>query len=161
MGNKNSGRRPQPTRLKVLRGNPSRRPLNAHEPQPTPATEAFDIPPVELEGDSVATAEWVRVAPMLRVSGLVTMAERSALTAMCQKWSEYLEAQKKVRQLGMLVKKPNGVPMTNPYLAMADHALNHCRKLWVELGLTPSGRSRMTALPVGDAAPASKWAELL
>ena len=33
MGNWNSGRRPQPTALKVLRGNPGKRPLNVDEPQ--------------------------------------------------------------------------------------------------------------------------------
>jgi len=161
MGNSNSGRRPQPTRLKVLRGNPSKTRLNPREPQPPPASEAFESPPPELLTDGVATAEWQRVAPMLRACGLVSEAERSALTALCQQWSRYLEAQGKVQSLGMIVKKPSGVPVVNPYLAVADKALALCLKLWVELGLTPSGRSRMVALPVAEPEPASKWARLL
>lgn len=66
-----------------------------------------------------------------------------------------------VRKRGMVVVAGDRGPIVNPYLAVADRALTHCHKLWVELGLTPSGRSRMSALPdVGPAAP-SKWAGLL
>ncbi len=161
MGNANSGRRPHPTRLKVVRGNPGKRPLNTREPQPAAATDAFDAPPAELAGDVAALVEWARVAPMLRACGLVTEAERSALTALCQQWSRYLEAHGKVMSLGMVVKAANGVPVVNPYLAVADKALAHCLKLWVELGLTPSGRSRMTALPGVEPKQESKWAGLL
>src|SRR2546430_8262758 len=31
------GRRPKPTRIKALTGNPGKRPLNPHEPRPEPA----------------------------------------------------------------------------------------------------------------------------
>ena len=37
------GRRPKPTRIKALTGNPGKRPLNAHEPRPEPALP--DCPP--------------------------------------------------------------------------------------------------------------------
>jgi len=89
------------------------------------------------------------------------MAERAALLSLCQQWSCYLEAHAKVRQLGMIVKKPSGIPVVNPYLAVSDKALMHCMRLWAELGLTPSGRSRMAALPDFDAPPLSKWDGLL
>src|SRR5438093_14589 len=121
MGNWNSGRRPQPTVLKMLRGNPSKTPLNANEPQPERASASFDEPPIELT-DPVAIAEWTRVAPMLRKCGLVSETERTALTALCQQWSRYLEAQGKIQQLGLIVKKPSGIPMVNPYLAVSDKA---------------------------------------
>src|SRR5262249_22001030 len=38
------GRRPKPTRLKVITGNPGKRPLNEHEPRPEP-----QIPPCPSE----------------------------------------------------------------------------------------------------------------
>lgn len=158
-GNWNSGRRPHPTSLKVLRG--KAKGPRQEEPQPPRAEESFDAPPVELAGDDVAVAEWSRVVPILRVCGLVSNAERSALIALCQQWSRYIEAQQKVRALGMIVKKPSGNPVTNPYLAVADHALAQCRSLWAELGLTPSGRSRMSALPLAEPKEQSKWAGLL
>ena len=98
---------------------------------------------------------------MLRVCGLASQAERSALIALCQQWSRYLDATGKVFDLGMVVKKPDGVPMINPFLAVADRALMHCHKLWAELGLTPSGRARLSALAPADLQEASKWAGLL
>jgi phage terminase small subunit len=61
----------------------------------------------------------------------------------------------------MIVKRPDGVPMVNPYLAVADRALLHCHKLWQELGLTPSGRARLTASTSVEPAEVSKWAGLL
>src|SRR5262245_28072001 len=129
MGNHNSGRRPQPTRLRVLRGNPGRRPLNQNEPAPPPATPDFDQPPPELSADPRASAEWTRVAPMLRVCGVISNAERSSLIALCQQWSRYLQAQDRVIELGMVVKRANGSPMVNPYLAVADTCLSHCHRL--------------------------------
>ena len=158
-GNWNSGRRRMPTNLQVLRGKQKPR---SSEPSPTPADASFDEPPTELEGDTLARAEWARVAPMLRLCGLISQAERSTLIAVCQQWSIYLEAQGKVRSLGMIVKRPNGVPVTNPYFAIADRALKQCRNFWNELGLTPSGRSRLSALAdVASPKERSKWAGLL
>lgn len=155
MGNHNSGRRPQPTALKLLRGNPGKRPINRTEPRPPAAEASFDTPPPELAGDGRAIAEWRRLAPMLRECGLISHAERTALVALCQQWSRYLEAQAKVRRLGLLTKA--GV---NPYLSIADKALAQCQRLWIELGLTPSSRARVHRLPAPSATPAapvSKW----
>ena len=163
MGNWNSGRRPTPTKLKILRGNPGRRRLNAREPAPPPADASFELPPPELTGDALALVEWARVVPMLRACGVISQVERSALVALCQQWSQYLEAQLKVRELGMIVKTKDGGPITNPYLTVAGHALRHCQRLWVELGLTPSGRSKMAALPTLEHAPevAARWPGLV
>jgi len=40
------GRKPKPSYLKLLNGNPGKRPLNEREPQPQPERE---IPPAPLE----------------------------------------------------------------------------------------------------------------
>ena len=162
MGNWNSGRRPQPTALKVLRGNPSKRPINRDEPTIAPADESFDTPPRELANDPDAEKEWRRVAPLLRVARLVTESERAALVALCQQWSRYLAAHAQVIALGMCIETTKAVPIPNPYLLVADRALTHCHRLWSELGLTPTGRARANKIgaPKGDTAP-SKWAGLL
>ena len=55
---------------------------------------------------------------------------------------------------GMIVKAPSGYAMPNPWLAIQTKALAGCLKLWPELGLTPSSRTRVTATgpgPDGDA----------
>ena len=161
MGNWNSGRRPLPTAIKILRGNPGKRPLNPNEPTLAAADASFDVPPAELAGDTAAAAEWRRVAPLLRAAGLVSHSERSALTALCQQWSRYLAAHAQVIALGMCIESPNRIPATNPYLAVADRALTHCHRLWAELGITPSGRARASKLPAARKEPPSKWEGLL
>lgn len=163
MGNWNSGRRPQPTALKVLRGNPGKRPLNVDEPQIPAADPSFDDPPAELADDAGAATEWRRVAPILRAAGLVSATERAALTALCQQWSRYLAAHAQVIALGMCIETTKSVPIPNPYLLVADRALTHCSRLWSELGLTPSGRARARKLPSSspDGKRPSKWAGLL
>jgi P27 family predicted phage terminase small subunit len=163
VGNWNSGRRPQPRAIKLLRGNPGKRPINPAEPVMMPAAAGFDTPPAELEGDPVGAAEWARLAPLLRAAGLVSESERAALTALCQQWSRYLAAHAQVLALGMVVSGKNIVPIPNPYLSVADRALTHCHRLWSELGLTPAGRARVSKLtaPLEAAAPPSKWGGLL
>jgi P27 family predicted phage terminase small subunit len=151
------GRKPTPTDLRVLRGNPGHRPLNVDEPQlPTVQADVFDTPPIELAGDTAASAEWSRLAPMLRTARQVTEAERGSLIALVQQWSRYLDANSKAAAAGMVIKSPSGYPMANPYLGIANRALAHCMKLWAELGLTPSSRSRVSATPAPSAADAQK-----
>jgi P27 family predicted phage terminase small subunit len=159
MGNKNSGPRRVPTPIKKLRGTFREDRSNPKEPIPPPAPESFDTPPKELHGDQVAIDEWSRVVPMLRRIGLVSETERAALISLCQQWSRYLDAHNQIRTGGMVVDADKG-PIVSPYIAVADKALTHCQKLWVELGLTPSGRSRMTSLLDTEPAKVSKWAGL-
>jgi P27 family predicted phage terminase small subunit len=135
--------------MKLLRGNPGRRPLNNQEPTlPALNTETLDTPPVELM-EATAIAEWTRLAPMLRQARHVTQAERGALIALCQQWARYLEANQHVAGAGMVIKAPSGYPMPNPYIGIANKALANCTRLWAELGLTPSSRSRVTASSSG------------
>jgi P27 family predicted phage terminase small subunit len=56
----------------------------------------------------------------------------------------------------MVIKSPSGYPMPNPYLGIANKALNHCQKLWAELGLTASSRSRVRAVPAPSATDAQR-----
>ena len=137
------GRRPTSTAAKKLAGNPGKRKLNAQEPTLPPGTSAFDTPPPELEGDPMAQAEWTRTAQMLRERRVITEGERGSLIALCQQWSIYQQAVAKWRTLGMIVKTPKGYPIINPYLGIANTALGLCTRLWAELGLTPSARSRV------------------
>jgi P27 family predicted phage terminase small subunit len=149
------GRKPHPTRQRVLLGNPGKRTLNLAEPLPPPLPAPADAPPpIELEGNTLALKEWARLAPMLHRLRLVSEADRSALVAVCVEWARYLEATAKVRTAGMVVKTPSGYPMPNPYLSIASKALAACARLWPELGLTPSSRSRVSGDgpgPGGDA----------
>jgi P27 family predicted phage terminase small subunit len=141
------GRKPKPTVQRVLEGTPGKRKLNpAEAPIPAPP-DAFDEPPTGLGVNAHAITEWRRLAPLLRKVRLVTEADRAALLALCVEWARYLDATAEVARLGMVVKAPSGYPMPNPYLPIATRALAACIKLWPELGLTPSSRSRVRITP--------------
>jgi P27 family predicted phage terminase small subunit len=145
------GPKPKPTWRRELDGNPGKRPGNPHEPTPPAPEDAFDAPPEEIAGVPRAAAEWARLAPMLRKGRQITEADRAALIALCLEWARYLEAIAKVSQPGtLIVLSPNGYPMPNPYLAIATKALQGCTRLWPELGLTPSSRTRVQVPPGAD-----------
>ena len=140
------GRKPKPTALKVLAGNPGKRKLN-HEPTCAPG-----IPDCPEFLDAEAKAEWFRTAKVLSDMGVLTMADRSALAAYCMAYSRWVHAEDLVKKFGTIVKSPEkGFPMKSPYLTVADQALETMRKLMVEFGMTPSSRSRLRLADVGSA----------
>jgi len=73
------GRRPKPTRLKVLTGNPGKRPMNTNEPKPEPT-----VPECPNELGPVARAEWDRLAAELGKLKILTALDRAALAAYCR-----------------------------------------------------------------------------
>lgn len=140
------GRKPLPTWRKQLASYPGKRGVNVDEPKPPTTDTAFLDPPPELADHPLALKEWARLAPMLAKARQITDADRAALLALCLEWSRYLEATAKVKTSGMVVTTPNGYPIQNPYLPIATKALSGCNKLWPELGLTPSSRSRVSVV---------------
>src|SRR4029079_8970243 len=132
------GRKPTPTTLKVLNGNPGKRPLNEREPA---APQGDPDPPAWLQREG--KAEWERLTVDLAEMGLLSKADRPALAAYCTAWSRWVDAEAQVKKYGAVVKSPDkGFPMKSPYLSIAEQALETMRKLMVEFGLTPSSRSR-------------------
>jgi P27 family predicted phage terminase small subunit len=133
------GRKPKPTLLKTLEGNPGKRPINEREPVPPD-----DLPDCPDYLNAVARAEWFHTAGVLQQMGLLSTADRTALAAYCVAFSRWLEAEELVKKYGTIVKSPTkGFPMKSPYLTVADQAMESMRKFMVEFGLTPSSRSRI------------------
>ena len=98
---------------------------------------------------------------MLRLCGLVSETERSALAALCQQWSRYLDAQRRVRELGMVVKKPNGVPIHEP---VPRHRGPRTVALPSTLdGARPDARAAVADVGAagGESSNQSKWKGLL
>jgi len=149
------GRKPQPTALRILRGNPGRRPLPTDEPAPPSLISAE--PPEMLTSDG--QAEWRRIVPILRGLGILTESDRAAITAYCDAWATWKDATAKIRQFGMVLKTKEGqVPVVSPYVKIARDALTSMKALLIEFGMTPSSRVRVHAQP---AAKTSKWADAL
>lgn len=147
-----SGRRPTPTRLRVVRNNPGRRPLNDKEPKPQTA-----LPNLPAHLSDEAKEEWKRVGKLLADLGLVSELDRGALAGYCQAWGRWVAAEEALKQYGVVVNSPTGYPMQSPFLAIANKALEQMRGFLIEFGMTPSSRTRVRAEPRQEPDPLEEF----
>ena len=135
-----TGRKPKPTALKKLEGNPGRRPLNRMEPMP---------PVVQLRCPNhllpEAKKEWKRLAPVLMDLGLLTAADAVPFEGYCTAYARWLEAQDEINKHGSIYKDNEGKIRPNPFIAIANQQMREIKSFAAEFGLTPSTRSTMIA----------------
>jgi P27 family predicted phage terminase small subunit len=138
-----AGRKPKPTKLKLLQGNPGRRKLSPDEPEPKAM-----LPPAPEHLDEEAVAEWQRMGEKLHKLGLVTEIDKSALAVYCMAWSRWVEAEGKIKEFGSVMISPkSGFLVQSPYLQIANRSMEQMMKVLVEFGMTPSSRSRIHVAP--------------
>ena len=133
------GRKPTPTSLKLLHGNPGHRPIRGDEPKP-PASQ----PTCPAHLSPTAKAEWKRLAQSLNGIGLLTQADRAAFAGYCQCYGRWVEAERKLAETPVILKTPAGYVQPSPWLAIANKQLELMAKFMAEIGLTPSARSRLS-----------------
>jgi P27 family predicted phage terminase small subunit len=133
------GRRPIPTRLKLLTGNPGKRPLNEDEPRPEIAA-----PECPKELGPIARQEWDRLVDELMALGLLTNLDRAALGAYCGAYALWAEATEAIQKYGAMIKSPQGFPIQSPYLAIANRQAEIMMRIASEFGFTPASRSRIS-----------------
>ncbi len=141
--------------MRVVRGNPGRRPLPEGEPEP-----ASDLPIAPAHLSDEAKAEWDRTGQQLLELGLITTIDRPALAAYCAAWARWVDAEQRLVEFGVVIKSPKGFLVQSPYLSIANRAMEQMMKVLVEFGMTPSSRTRVTTrrlLP----GPATKAADPL
>lgn len=136
------GRRPKPTRIKALTGNPGKRPLNPHEPRPEPA-----LPDCPSQLSPVAREEWIRLTAELSKLNLITHLDRGALATYCAAYALWAEAMEQIQKYGTMVKSPTGYPIQSPYLSIANRQAELMMRIAAEFGFTPASRSRISAPP--------------
>ena len=133
------GRRPKPTRLKLLTGNPGKRPFNMDEPKPDPIVP--DCPP---ELGPVAQREWQRLSGELDKLRILTELDRAALAAYCGAYALWAEATENIQKFGTMVKSPTGYPIQSPYVSIANRQAEIMMRIASEFGFTPASRSRIS-----------------
>ncbi len=134
------GRKPKPTAVKVLEGNPGKRPLNMLEP--TPEKIAPECP--SWLNDE-AKAEWDRLVDKMVELGILTEMDMAAFAGYCQSYARWKEAEEFIEKHGTIVKTPSGYWQQIPQVSIAQTNLKVMLKFCSEFGLTPSSRSRMIA----------------
>lgn len=172
------GRKPTPTHLKLVRGNPGKRAIKKGEPKPT--LDDAPLPPAFLNDD--AKVEWGRVVPDLQRCGLLTKIDRAALAGYCQAYGTWAQCDRALRaaaaaeearvyalmakiqpedkaarlaadaQLaaaGLLASTTNGNVIQSVLLGSRNKAMELCLKFASEFGMTPSARTRID-VDIGD-----------
>jgi P27 family predicted phage terminase small subunit len=145
-----SGRKPKPTALKLVMGNPGKRKLNPKEAkinlsQPTPP---------EFLNDH-AKVEWERVIGTLYKAGLMTELDRGVLAAYCQAYGRWVQAEIALARMAdedevnkaLMVTTHNGTAIQNPLVGTANKAKADMVRHALEFGMTPSARSKVSANP--------------
>lgn len=133
-----AGRKNTPTALKLIRGNPGRRPLPEHEPAPE---ARIPDPPEHLSAQ--AREHWNAVARMLHDARVMTVMDGHALELLCDSYVRYVEANEKVRRHGMVMKTPGGFFVQSPFLAIANKAFEQMKSILTEFGMTPASRTKI------------------
>ena len=139
------GRKPKPTALKILEGNPGKRPLPKYEPKPK------GVPKCPLFLEKAAKKEWRRIVKELsQIEGMLTAVDQTALAAYCQAYARWMEAEKVLSEHGTTYQaetKYGFQLMARPEVAISRTALQQVRAFCSEFGLTPSSRGRMSLKP--------------
>ncbi|RFB73832.1 MULTISPECIES: phage terminase small subunit P27 family [unclassified Herbaspirillum] len=147
------GPQPQANVLKLMRGNPGKRPINLADG----VNPEVAVPDAPRHLNKEARKEWKRITVELEKLGLISRLDRAALALYCQSWGRLVELETAfARRQEMLAEKSEDP--TAAYIDVAPsgyraHAveINIIRSLQDEVhkflqsfGLSPSSRSRVT-----------------
>ena len=133
-------RKPTPTAIKELEGNPGKRPLNDAEPRPQKKAPAC---PKWL--DAEAKKEWRRLAKTMEAMGVLTEVDMAAFAGYCQAYARWKQAEERITDRGLVMRTPSGYAQQVPYISIAQQYLRLMNQFAEQFGLTPAARSRIIA----------------
>ncbi|MAR55844.1 MAG: phage terminase small subunit P27 family [Rickettsiales bacterium] len=160
-----AGRKRKPTNIKLVTGNPGRRPLKRSEPAPKTGK-----PSRPAHMSKRAKLAWPKFIKMLGDMDVLTLADAAALEALCETYADLLEARESLsKPLSYFDKDGNekiicpanertylswsqhGVmARSRPELATISDAHKRLMSALAEFGLTPAARSRVQANTDGN-----------
>lgn len=139
-----AGRKPIPTKLKLLRGTAQPCRMNPDEAQPNP-----EIPSAPRHLSREALQEWGRITDELHRLGLLSSIDRAALAAYCQAYGRWVEAEAKIyanpENPLLTAVTANGTTIQHPLVGVANTAATLMHKFLTEFGMTPASRTRVAA----------------
>lgn len=132
----------KPTVIKLLQGNPGRKPLPQHEPK---LSACRPDAPETLSPD--ARKHWDKIVTQLADAGIMTALDSDALAAYCEAYTRWLDANAWLAKRGSVIKGEDGAPKHSPYLRVANDSFQQMKVLLCEFGLSPASRARIHAAP--------------
>ncbi len=134
------GRKPKPTSLKVIEGNPGKQRLNKEEL--APPRDNIKCPSWLLPE---AKKEWKRMADAMEAIGILTNVDVAAFAGYCQAYARWREAEEFITKHGSIFKTPSGYVQQVPQVSIAQQNLKIMQSFCAEFGLTPAARARIGA----------------
>jgi P27 family predicted phage terminase small subunit len=148
---------PKPSRLRILQGNPGKRPLPVGEPQPQPGRNLRCPAWIHKYGKQ----KWRELAPKLLRLGLLTEVDGEAFALACQAWADWRLAVETLAREGSTIKVGGWVLESgevqghqlqpHPAVSMQRAAWDRWRKASALFGLSPSDRTRVRGAPTAEA----------
>ncbi len=135
------GRKPKPTNLHVLNGNPSK--LDLEEKIRTEPKPLLIAPECPKELSPKAKEIWNRFYPEMERMGILAYNDEMSFAGLCQNYAIYLETEKFLEENGRVVRTRGGAIKARPEVAISNNALNFVKAFATEFGLTPSSRGRI------------------
>jgi P27 family predicted phage terminase small subunit len=135
------GRKPTPHNLRVIAGNPGKRPLRP----PVQINPSLPEPPDFLS--PVALAEWHRLVAEFAASRLLTALDRGALGCYVTAYGDWATAEAKIREQGLLMRTTSGRITRSPWAEISHQSMELMLKFGELLGLSPVARTRLSAVP--------------
>lgn len=141
---------PKPTKLRILEGNPAKRPLPENEPEPT---EPLVVPGV-VAAHQPTLDEWNRIVRSMP-PGFYADIDAVVLAVCASAWVIWSQATKALRAEGLTAKGAAGHKTAHPLLAVQRQQAEVILRCAGQLGMGPAARVRLSApkgkTPRGDA----------
>ena len=150
-------RKPKPTKLKLLEGNPGKRPLPKDEFTPEPSCK----PPKEL--NNLEMELWNYYAVQLDNAGLLSKMDQSTLANFCRAQARIKEISRILndKETKMLISytesAPNGtekpIVKLNPLVIEQRLLIAQVKQMAPDFGMTPRGRVGLSVQPTEKKKP--------
>lgn len=144
------GRPPHPLGIRLLRGNPGKRPIREDLPRPRAQAPRR---PAHLTG--YARRWWEQTVPALVQLGIVSAIDRTALELAASTYQEWRELTDAIADAGGPVYSSRTlagevVYRSRPEVVMRARAGRELVALLQDFGCTPAGRMKIGSRPQGD-----------
>jgi P27 family predicted phage terminase small subunit len=135
------GRKPLPSKVIDIKGARGyHRTKTDVETEPSPPSS---IPECPEHLSPEAKIEWCRMAVNMEPLGILTNLDKAIFAMYCEAYANWAMATIRVQTEGMVSITDKGYPIQNPYFSIANKAKEQMLKAMVEMGMTPSSRSRI------------------
>jgi P27 family predicted phage terminase small subunit len=126
----------KPRALKLLEGNPGKRPIEAE----VPFMREDPVKPADLSED--AAWLWDQVVEQMRTVGLLKPLDAASLEVVCETFARWREAVRFRRERQLLSKNSQGVVVA-PWIGVEERASREFRAWCAEYGLTPAAEKNL------------------